>query len=341
MASGIPESGHGVIVRSIGTVVLLAVLLAGLLQPAGAQEDRIQVVATNSITGDLVSNVAGDLADVVVLVGANGDSHTFEPTPADADVLATADIVFENGLGLEVWLDDVYEASGSGAQRVVVTDAITPLPAGEEPGHEEGEEHAVEAGATPGEHAEEGEEHAEEGEFDPHVWFDVANVKLMVAAIEAALVAADETNAADYTAQAVAYQAQLDELDAFIVAQVEALPVENRGLVTSHDTFAYFAARYGFEIIGTALPSITTESGDPSASEIAALVDEIVASGVPAIFPENVSNADLLEQIASESGVTVAPPLYTDALGEPGGEAGTYIDLMTYDVTAIVTALQG
>ena len=331
MAGSIGRTGSGLIGRVTGIVALIAVLLSGLVQPAGAQGERLRVVATNSITGDLVNNVVGDRADVVVLVGANGDSHTFEPTPADVDALASADLIFENGLGLEIWLDDVYEASGSSAQRVVVTDGITPLPAGEATGqgeaeHEEGEEH-------------EGEEH--EGEYDPHVWFDVANVTLIVTAIESALVAADAANAATYTANAAAYQTRLDELDAFVIAQVEALPAERRRLVTSHDTFAYFASRYGFEIVGTALPSVTTESGDPSASEIAALVDQIVASGVPAIFPENVSNEDLLTQIASEADVVVGPALYTDALSEPGGEAGTYIDLITYDVTAIVTALQG
>lgn len=319
--------------RGIGAMALLVALVTGLVQPAAAQSNRLQVVATNSILGDLVSNVAGDTADVIVLVPTGGDPHTYEPTPADAEAIADADVVFENGLGLEVWLDDVFEASGSDGQRVVVTDGITPMRVADEP-ENGGAAPAEGSMATPA-------EAAEEGELDPHVWFDVANAKLMVVAIETALATADPDNAANYQASAATYQTQLDELDSLVVSQVGTLTVEQRRLVTSHDTFAYFAARYGFEIVGTALGSITTEAADPSASEIAALIDAIEASGVAAIFPENTSNSDLLDQIASEANVVVGPELYTDALGDEGSDGGTYIDLMTYDVTAIVTALLG
>lgn len=323
--------------HAFGVMALVVALVTGLVQPGAAQSDRLRVVATNSILGDLVSNVAGDTADVIVLVPTGGDPHTYEPTPADAESIADADVVFENGLGLEVWLDDVFEASGSDGQRVVVTDGITPLRVADEP-----ENGGDGARATPAEGAmATPAEAAEEGELDPHVWFDVANAKLMVVAIETALASADPDNAANYQASAAAYQTQLDELDSLVVSQVGTLTVEQRRLVTSHDTFAYFAARYGFEIVGTALGSITTEAADPSASEIAALIDAIEASGVAAIFPENTSNSDLLDQIASEANVVVGPELYTDALGDDGSVGGTYIDLMTYDVTAIVTALLG
>lgn len=302
---------------------------------SAAAQGRLAVVATNSILGDLVRNVAGDAADVTVLVPTGGDPHTYEPTPADAGAIADADVVFENGLGLEPWLDDVYEASGSTATRVVVTSGVTPLRVADEP------QFAGDA-ATPADGIadQEHQEH-EEGEFDPHVWFDVANAKLMVAAIGAGLVAADGADTAAFGANTAAYQARLDTLDQTVLDLVATLPEADRRLVTSHDTFAYFAQRYGFEIVGTALPSITTESADPSAAEIAALVDDIRAAGVAAIFPENTSNPDLLEQIASEAGVTVGPELYTDALGDQGSDGATYIDLITYDVTAIVTALQG
>ena len=323
--------------RVFGVLALLLILAAGDFRPASAQAGRIQVVATNSILGDLVKNVTGDTADVTVLVPTGGDPHTYEPTPADAGAIADADIVFENGLGLETWLNDVYSASGSDATRVVTTSDVTPLRVADEP--QFAKEEVTPAGgiaATPA-----GASDDEEGEFDPHVWFDVANVKLMVATIEAALVDSDGTNASAYQTNADAYQTQLDGLDQTVLMQVASLPEADRKLVTSHDTFAYFAQRYGFEIVGTALPSITTESADPSAAEIAALVDDIQAAGVEAIFPENTSNPALLDQIASEAGVTVGPELYTDALGDPGSDGGTYIDLITYDVTAIVTALQG
>ncbi len=324
-------------VRMFGVMALLVALVASLVSPTVAQSDRLRIVATNSILGDLVTNVAGDTADVVVLVPTGGDPHTYEPTPADAESIADADIVFENGLGLEVWLDDVFEASGSDGERVVVTDGVTPMRVADEPENNGGDVAATPAGGALAAPAGE----AEDGELDPHVWFDVANAESMVTAIETALAAADPANAAAYQANAAAYQTQLDELDAFVVAQVDTLTPEQRRLVTSHDTFGYFAARYGFEIVGTALGSITTEAADPSASEIAALVDAIDASGVAAIFPENTSNPDLLDQIASEADVEVGPELYTDALGDPGSDGGTYIDMITYDVTGIVIALKG
>jgi ABC-type Zn uptake system ZnuABC Zn-binding protein ZnuA len=336
--------------RLIGLMVLLLTLLGCAWQPVSAQQAApLRVVATNTILADLIENVGGDRVDITALVARNGDSHTFEPAPADADAIADAALVFENGLGLEPWLDDVFEASGSGAQRVVVTDDITPLRVADEletdahgdatPGPLEA--HPSEDTGTAVADHEEGDEGHDHGEYDPHVWFDVQNVQLMVSAIENALIAADEEGAAIYQANATAYQAQLNDLDAFVLEQVGQLTEDQRKLVTSHDTFAYFAQRYGFEIVGTALGSVTTESADPSANEIAALVDEIVASGVPAIFPENTSDPGLLEQLASEAGVTVGPELFTDALGDPDGEASTYLDMVRYDVAAIVTALQG
>ncbi|HEV2528074.1 MAG TPA: zinc ABC transporter substrate-binding protein [Thermomicrobiales bacterium] len=323
--------------RLVGVFAVMVALVAGLGRPTAAQTEPLRVVATNSIIGDMIGNVGGEDVEITLLVPMGGDSHTFEPTPADADALASADLVFENGLGLEPWLDDVYEASGSTATRVVVTSAVTPLPADGE-SHEEG-------GAHEDEHAGEGtpgatDEH-DHGEFDPHVWFDVANAQLMVVAIRDALVSASPERASVFEANATAYDGELAALDAYVVERTQSLPVESRRLVTSHDTFRYFADRYGFEIIGTALGSVTTESADPAAADIAALIDAIEASGVAAIFPENVSDPGLLEQIASETGVEIGPPLYTDALGDPDSEAGTYIDLVTYDVDAIVTALAG
>ncbi len=178
------------------------------------------------------------------------------------------------------------------------------------------------------------------GEYDPHIWHSVANARIMVQNITAALVAADPDNAATYEANATAYLGELGELEAFIQQEVAQLPAERRKLVTTHDTFGYFARDYGFEVVGTAL-GITTEAADPSAGEIAALVAEIQAAGVPAIFAENIANPRLMETIAQEAGVEIGPMLFTDALGEPGSGGETYIDMMRYNVTAIVAALKG
>ena len=304
---------------------LLAVVWLGMQGTPEAEArldgEPLKVVATFSILGDLVQNVGGDAIELTTIVQPGADAHTFEPTPQDAEALADADLIFQNGLEFEPWLEDLHDASGSDAPIVTATDRITPLEAG-----------AHEA-------AKADEEETEHGEFDPHVWHDVANAKLLVESIRDALVAADPDRAATYQANADAYLARLQSLDDFVVAEVAKLPDDRRKLVTSHDTFAYFAVRYGFQIVGTALGSATTEGADPSAAEIAELVDQIKAAGVPAIFAENVTNPALMDSIASEAGVQLAPSLYTDALGESGSDGDTYEKMIGANVTTIVTAL--
>ena len=160
----------------------------------------------------------------------------------------------------------------------------------------------------------------------------------MVEAIRDALAKADAPNAAYYQANAEAYTAQLQELDNWVFTQVKTLPESRRKLVTTHDTFAYFADRYGFEIIGTVLP-VSTEGASPSAQEVASLVESVKAAGVPAVFAENVSSNTLLRQVADEAGVSVVASLYTDALGLLGSDGDTYLKMMRYNVTTIVVSL--
>jgi ABC-type Zn uptake system ZnuABC Zn-binding protein ZnuA len=304
-------------------LLLLALSLTGCNgsdEPA-APDGRLQVIATHSILGDLAQNVAGDAVELTILVEAGSDTHTFEPSPADIADIAQADLILENGLEFEGWLNELYEASESTAERVVVTNGLTLLAAGEEHEHE-----------TEGEH--------EHGEHDPHVWHSVANAIGMVRAIRDALVEADPANANTYQANADAYTAELQALDQWVFEQVETLPAGRRKLVTSHDTFSYFAERYGFEIVGTALGSISTETADPSAGEMAELVEAIRAAAVPAIFAEEVASSELMGQIAAEAGVTLGPPLYSDALGQPGSAGDTYLNMMRYNVTTLVNTLR-
>lgn len=286
----------------------------------------LNVIATYSILGDLVANVAGDRVNLTTLVGPGSDPHVYQPTPRDSAALAGANLLFENGLEFESWLDDLFVAAGSQATRVVVTEQITLLAFD---GHAEGEEA----------HAEGEEAHADEhGEYDPHVWQDVNNARLMVETIRDALVAADSANAEIYQANAAAYLAELEELDTFAQAQVATLPEERRKLVTNHDTFGYFADRYGFEVVGTALGA-STELSDPSAGAVAELIEQIRATGAPAIFTENTANPALMETLAREAGVTLAPTLFTDALGAPGSPGATYLEMIRFNVTTIVSAL--
>jgi zinc/manganese transport system substrate-binding protein len=309
-------------------LALLALLL--LTPPSFAQTpvsgEPVQVVASFSILGDLVKNVGGEAVEVTTLIGPGVDAHTYDPAPADLVVLAESDVIFENGLRFEPWLDGFFESTQPPGTRVVVTEGITPREAG-------ADEHEGEAQVEDG-----ADEH---GQFDPHVWHDVANVIVMVGNIRDALVAADPARAELYEANAAAHIAELEALDASIREQVGTLPEDRRKLITSHDTFGYFAGAYGFDVLGTALGSLSTEAGDPSARDIAMLITQIEEAGVPAIFAENVANPDLMESIAAEAGVSLAPPLYTDALGPQGSPGETYVGMMESNVTTIVDALSG
>jgi len=280
---------------------------------------KLPVVATFSILADFVGVVGRERVEVATLVGPGQDAHTFEPSPADAARLARAAIVFENGLGFEGWLDKPYAASGSKSRRVVVTMGI----AAQKGGHVEGE--------AEGAHT--------HGELDPHVWQDVRHAMHIVGVIRDALVETDPAGAESYRTNAESYLGELKRLDAWVVEQVQSLPEARRTLVTNHESFGYFASRYGFAILGTALP-VSTEGAEPSAANVARLVRRIKSAGAPAIFVENVSNKRVIERIASEAGVKVTPTLYTDALDKPGSAVDSYPKLIRYNVTTIVTALK-
>lgn len=280
---------------------------------------ELRVVATFSILGDIVHNIGDKAITLHTLVGPQGDPHTFEPSPADSVALRQTHLLFEIGLEYETWLDRLYTASGSTATRVVVTTGLAPL--------RTARKSADDSKAVP-------------APLDPHVWFDVQHVLHIVTVIREALIHADPAQAATYHTQAAQYSAALQELDAWIMAQSQTLPAPRRLLVTSHDTFGYFAQRYGFTVAGTALPAFGTDGADPAAGELVALAQKIRALGVPAVFAETTLNPRLMQHLASAAGVTLAPPLYTDALGSPGSAGETYLTMMRYNVTTIIRALQ-
>lgn len=288
--------------------------------PSGPR--KLRVVATFSVLGDFASRVAGPSADVRVLVPAGADAHEFEPAPSDAARIADADLIVENGLEFETWLNALYASSGSKARRVIASDGV----ALREGGHGDHAEHTT----------------SEEGrvEHDPHVWQDVRSAVRMVRNIADAMASVDAPNAAQYRANADAYVAELEALDAEIAAAIARVPQERRRIVTSHDSLGYFGARYGVEIIGEVIDSLSTEAGEPSAQEIAALIDAIRARNVRAIFPESMSNPSLLQRIADEAGARVGGALFTDALGEPGSGHETYIDAMRTNVSVLTEALK-
>jgi zinc/manganese transport system substrate-binding protein len=274
----------------------------------GEFHKKLTVVATFSVLGDLIQNVGGEAIDLKVLVGADGDVHTFEPTPQDNIVLSKADVIFENGLHFEHWLGQLYAASSAHAKRIAVTDGLRLIENNQE--------------------------------VDPHVWHDVANAIIMVKHIEEGLSQADPTHASYFHNRTVKYIEELTGLDQWVVAQVATVPVENRKLVTSHDTFSYFCRRYGFELMGAVIESSTTEASDPSAAQIAQLVRKIRQANVKAIFTENTHSPKLLQALAQDAGVKVSTYLYTDALGKPNGEADTYIKMMQHNIRVLTEFLK-
>ncbi|MFZ9857990.1 MAG: metal ABC transporter substrate-binding protein [Roseiflexaceae bacterium] len=289
------------------------------------------IVTSTSILGDITQQIVGESAVVTSLVGAESDAHVYEPSPADGVQMANASAVVAFGLELEPWFEELYASSGSKAPYIEASADITPLPVNKSV-DDHADEHADESADA---HA---DEHGH-GEFDPHTWQDVQNVIKMVKHITTELSTIMPEHAATLESNASAYIATLNALDSEIAAQMAQIPAERRILVTNHDTMSYFATRYGLTVVGTVLGSVSTESSDPGANKIIELVTTIKESGAPAIFIEAFGNEDLVETIAREAGVIVAPALYTDALGKSGSAGQTYVDMMRYNSQTIYQAL--
>ncbi|MDH7490041.1 MAG: metal ABC transporter substrate-binding protein [Anaerolineae bacterium] len=280
-----------------------------------AAGESLRVVATTSIVADVVANVGGDRIALTTLVPLGADPHSFQPTPQDMAALAKAHVVFANGAGLETFLESLMDSVGIGDRLVYVSEGVALL--------EAAHEHEGEAGHEGG---------------DPHTWFDPNNVMVWARNIRDTLSALDPVNAAVYQTNAQAYIARLEELDAWIRREVARIPPDSRKLVTDHATFTYFAARYGFEQVGAIFPGYSTLAS-PSAQELAALEDVIRAQGVKAVFVGKSVNPALAERVAQDTGVRLVF-LYTGSLGGAGSPASTYLDMMRYNVSAIVDALR-
>ena len=280
--------------------------------PAGSQENapaKLKVLATFSILGDLVRNVGGDRVEVAILVGPNSDAHVYAPAPADAKKVADAKVVLTNGLGYEGWMARLLKASGTKAPVAVATKGVKERKAQDSHGH---------SGA------------------DPHAWQSVANVKVYVANIRDALIAADPAGKSTYEANAAAYLAKLDALDQEVRAAVSAIPVDRRKIITSHDAFGYFQQAYGVTFI--APQGVSTEA-EPSARDVARIITQVKMQKIPAVFLENVTDPRLMERIAQETGARVGGKLYSDALTDDKGDAPNYIELMRHNVKQLAAAL--
>jgi zinc/manganese transport system substrate-binding protein len=315
-------------------VALVAIILAGCGESSSSQsssqestsENRLSVVATTAQIGALVEEVAGDLVDLHILMGSGVDPHDFELTPAHLRALHDADLVLRNGIGLDDFLDPGIASAGGSATVVTVTGGIDLITGGHH--HEEDE------------HEDDDHEHDHEhGEFDPHVWHDPANVKIMTDNIVAAISAEDSSLSDSVSANGEAYKDVLDETDRKIRDLIDAIPEERRVLVTTHDAFGYFIHAYGLEFIGAVIPSTTTGS-EPSAKDIAALSELIREHQVPAIFIEATLDSSVATQLANDTGVKIVQGLHSDSLGEPGSGAETIHGMLLANATLISEALR-
>ncbi|MGK9286760.1 zinc ABC transporter substrate-binding protein AztC [Sinorhizobium meliloti] len=313
------------------------ITLGGFISSASAAE--LKVVASFSIIADFAKNVGGDRVEISTLVGPDGDAHVYEPRPADAAALEGADVVLVNGLEFEGFMSRLIEASGTKAPVVEVTKGINPLKSAEEEHDHEAEETA-EAGHD---HDKDGHDHGHEGhhhhgEFDPHAWQSIHNAEIYVKNIADAFCEADKAGCATYTANAEAYVAKLGELETEVKAAIEAIPVDKRTVITSHDAFGYFEHEYGLKFI--APEGISTEA-EASAADVAKLIDQVKHDKASAIFLENITNPRLIEQISTETGIKIGGTLYSDALSNSDGPASTYIDMFRYNVNTMKAAILG
>lgn len=300
-------------------VVFLVSVVAGCGAAGGSQEStgEVQVVATISVLGDLVEQVGGDRVEVSTIVPVGGSPETFQPSPSDARKISESRVVFQNGLGLESWLNYLVKSAGGEDARIVE------LAKGLETIEEEGNGHK-------GEHT--GERAHAEG--NPHLWLDVSNAQLYVEKIRDALIEADPEGSEEYEANAEEYLAELDKLDRYIREQVGEIPKENRKLVTFHDAFPYFAEAYGFERAGVILQNPDAEASGRKVAEVVRTVRE---EEVPAIFTEPQFNSGLADTIAREADVEVYK-LYSDTLSDTS-DAGSYEEMMRTNADRIVEGL--
>ena len=279
---------------------------------AGAAE-RIKVVATFSVIGDMVANVAGDKVNLVTLVGPAGDTELFKPSLADGKSVAEAKIVFMNDLNdeFEPWLEPLLkQVKFSGAKIIVSRGAKT---------HTSTEERAPRSKS--------GEE-----EIDQHAWLDPKNGVIYVRNIAAALVKSDPANAAEYRARADAYVKELQALDAWAKAEIAALPPAKRRFLASHDSLQYLARAYGITLLSI---NGWTNNSEPSAAELARLAQQIRQEGIRALFLDSITDPRAMQQVAKETGASIGGTLYGDALSKPGEDADTYLKMLRHDVATL------
>ncbi len=284
----------------------LTIYLMLLAIPFFAQQ-KYKVVASASMIADMAQNIAGDRLKVELIVPIGGDPHLHQPTPRDARLVASADLILVNGLTFEGWINELIENSGTKAKIVTVTKGISPI-----------------ASST------------YKDAFDPHAWMDASLGLTYIENIRDALLDLDPGNEETYKKNYEAYKSELTGLDNYISREIQKIPAGKRVLITSHDAFAYYGRRYGIQL--EAIVGISTEA-EAQTSDIVRVTKTIREKKIPAIFIESTINPKLIEQIARDNKVRIGGKLYADSIGNKNSPAPTYIDMLRHNTDTIVTAL--
>ena len=285
---------------------LLALLAAAGCGGGSEGDGRPVVVATTTHAGDLVRAVGGDRVDVRTLLRSGADPHDYEPRPSDVRAVSEAELVVRSGGEVDEWLGGVLEGAGGDPEQLTLLDRVREL--------------------------------RDDGEVDPHWWQDPRNAALAVVAIDGALGSADAKGRAAFTRRAAAYARRVRALDRGIARCIAAVPRARRKIVTTHDSLGYFARRYGIEVVGALIPSLSTRA-QPSARDVERLVRQIRRERVAAIFPESALNPKLERAVARETGARVGGRLWADALGPADSASGTYLRAMGANARALVEGM--
>jgi zinc/manganese transport system substrate-binding protein len=279
----------------------------------GEAAETMKVVATFSVIGDMVTNVAGERVHLVTLVGPGGDTELFKPSLADGKSVAEAKIVFMNDLNdnFEPWLEPLLKQVEFSGTKVVVSRGVKTFSSSEER-------------APRSKSAEE--------EIDQHAWLDPKNGVIYIRNIAAALAKSDPANAGFYRERAAAYIKELQALNVWAKAELAALPPTKRRVLTSHDSLQYLAKAYGITLLSI---NGWTNNSEPSAAQLARLAQQIRQEGIHALFLDSITDPRAMQQIAKETDASIGGILYGDALSKPGDEADTYLKMLRHDVSTL------
>ncbi|EJF90563.1 metal ABC transporter substrate-binding protein [Bartonella tamiae] len=294
--------------------IFMTVIGISLVTIVSSFSAEIKVVTSFSILADLAKNVGGERVEIISLVGPDGDAHSYEPKPTDAQNIKNADVILVNGLNLEGFMTRLIKASGTDAPVIELSKGIVPI-------KNENDDH---------------HHHHDHGEFDPHAWQSVVNAEIYVKNVTESFCTVDVEGCDTYKNNAQEYTKKMKLLDKKIRSEISQIPDDKKTIITSHDAFGYFAQEYG--LIFLAPQGVSTES-EATASSVAKLITQIKADKASALFIENISNKRLIEQIAKETGLKISGQLYSDALSSVSGPASTYINMMEHNLNTIITAI--